>query len=52
MKKQYGERAKEVFYASKNKGKISGVDKRGHSKKRKKMNKAAEKHFFGSRHST
>ena len=28
MRKQYGKRAKEVFYASRNKGKISGIEKR------------------------
>jgi hypothetical protein len=27
MKKTYGKRAKQVFYASKNAGRISGVDK-------------------------
>lgn len=27
MRKQYGDKAKQVFYASKNAGKISGVDK-------------------------
>jgi len=32
MKKKYGKDAKKVFYASKNKGKIKGVDK----KRRKK----------------
>lgn len=28
MKKSYGKRAKQVFYASKNKGKIKGVEKK------------------------
>lgn len=28
MRKQYGKRAKQVFYASRNKGTISGVDRR------------------------
>jgi hypothetical protein len=28
MKKTYGKDAKKVFYASKNKGKITGVDKK------------------------
>lgn len=28
MRKQYGKRAEEVFYASRNKGKISGIEKR------------------------
>ena len=28
MKKQYGKKAEEVFYASKNKGTIKGVDKK------------------------
>lgn len=28
MRKKYGKRAKEVFYASRNKGTISGVDRR------------------------
>lgn len=27
MKRQYGKRAEQVFYASRNKGTISGVDK-------------------------
>jgi len=30
MKKEYGDKGKEVFYASKNKGSISGVDKKKH----------------------
>ena len=42
MKGQYGsKKGKQVFYASKNKGKIKGVDK-----KRKRLAKASE-HFFG-----
>jgi hypothetical protein len=28
MRKQYGRRAEEVFYASRNKGKIRGVERR------------------------
>ena len=44
MKKEYGsKKGEQVFYASKNKGRISGVDK-----KRKKINKIVEKHM-GSR---
>lgn len=36
MQKQYGKKkAEEVFYASKNKGKIKGVDKPKKSKKKK-----------------
>ena len=45
MMKEYGhETGKQVFYASKNKGTIKGVD-------RQKMNKAAEKKFFKGRSS-
>lgn len=32
MKKQYGDRAEQVFYASRNKGTISGVDVGKHRK--------------------
>ena len=43
MKKQYGKKkAEEVFYASKNKGVISGVD-RTKKKKSKKSNKRSKK---------
>jgi hypothetical protein len=36
MKKQYGKKkAEEVFYASKNKGTIKGVDKKKKSKKKR-----------------
>lgn len=28
MKKEYGEKAEQVFYATKNKGKIKGVEKK------------------------
>ena len=38
MKKQYGKEAEAVFYASKNKGVIKGVDK-----KRKTKNKKSKK---------
>jgi hypothetical protein len=38
MKKQYGKEAEAVFYASKNKGVIKGVDK-----KRKTKNKKSNK---------
>jgi len=41
MKKQYGKEAKAVFYASKNKGVIKGVDKTK-SKKSKKSNKRSK----------
>ena len=42
MKKEYGsKKGKQVFYASKHKGKIKGVDK-----KRKRLAKASE-HLFG-----
>ena len=34
MKKTYGKEAKAVFYASKNKGVIKGVEKRSRKKKR------------------
>lgn len=45
MKGQYGaKKGERVFYASKNKGTIKGVEKR-------KLGKAAEKHFFGSKFS-
>ena len=41
MRKTYGsKKGEQVFYASKNKGKISGIDK-----KRKKINKIVEKHL-------
>ena len=40
MKKQYGKKAEEVFYASKNKGVIKGVDKKRKTKS-KKSNKRA-----------
>tara|TARA_R100000654_G_scaffold21449_1_gene43256 strand:+ start:1497 stop:1670 length:174 start_codon:yes stop_codon:yes gene_type:complete len=43
MKKQYGKKkAEEVFYASKNKGVISGVD-RTKKKKSNKSNKRSKK---------
>ena len=46
MKGQYrNKKGDQVFYASKNAGKIKGVEKR------KKLNKDAVKHFFGSKHS-
>ena len=52
MKKEYGaKKGERVFYASKNKGKISGVDKGKHSKKKSGINKMAEKDFFNSKHS-
>tara|TARA_R100000655_G_C2876502_1_gene174406 strand:- start:174 stop:344 length:171 start_codon:yes stop_codon:yes gene_type:complete len=35
MKKQYGKKAEEVFYASKNKGVIKGVDKAKKTKSKK-----------------
>jgi hypothetical protein len=35
MKEKYGERAEEVFYASRNKGTIAGVDKTRRKKKKK-----------------
>ena len=35
MKKQYGKKAEEVFYASKNKGVIKGVDKKRKVKSKK-----------------
>jgi hypothetical protein len=34
MRKQYGDRADQVFYASKNKGTIKGVDRKSQGKKR------------------
>ena len=41
MKREYGsEKGKQVFYASKNKGRISSVDK-----KRKKLSKAIKEVF-------
>ena len=41
MRKTYGsKKGEQVFYASKNKGRISNVDK-----KRKRMNKIVEKHL-------
>ena len=43
MKKQYGKEAEAVFYASKNKGVIKGVDK-----KRKTKNKKSNKRFAES----
>ena len=50
MKKEYGtKKGERVFYASKNKGTISGVDKE--NRKKARLSKAAEKHFFNSRHS-
>ena len=42
MKKQYGKKAEEVFYASKNKGVIKGVDKKRKTKC-KKSSKNAKK---------
>lgn len=36
MKKEYGKDAEKVFYASKNKGTIKGVDKKKKKKKSKK----------------
>jgi len=42
MKKQYGKKAEEVFYASKNKGVIKGVDKKQKTKS-KKSSKNAKK---------
>lgn len=33
MKKEYGSKAEQVFYATMNKGKIKGVKKNGRSKK-------------------
>jgi len=42
MKKQYGKKAEEVFYASKNKGVIKGVDKTKKTKS-KKSNKRSKK---------
>tara|TARA_A100001015_G_C14629830_1_gene571235 strand:- start:310 stop:483 length:174 start_codon:yes stop_codon:yes gene_type:complete len=42
MKKQYGKKAEEVFYASKNKGVIKGVDKK-RKVKSKKSSKNAKK---------
>ena len=41
MKKQYGKEAEAVFYASKNKGVIKGVDKKRKTKN-KKSNKRAK----------
>lgn len=35
MKQTYGKKAKKVFYASKNKGVISGVDKKHYSRRMK-----------------
>ena len=47
MIKQYGsKKGEQIFYASKNKGVIEGVEGKSHSKK-KKLAKVAEKHFFG-----
>lgn len=40
MKKEYGNRANKVFYASRNKGTIRGVDKNYHKKKRALIEKA------------
>ncbi len=37
MREQYGDRAEEVFYASKNKGTISGVDNPKPHKKTKRV---------------
>lgn len=34
MKEKYGDKAEEVFYASKNKGTIKGVEKKGKKKKK------------------
>ena len=42
MKKQYGKKAEEVFYASKNKGVIKAVDKKRKTKS-KKSSKNAKK---------
>ena len=42
MKKQYGKKAEEVFYASKNKGVIKRVDKKRKTKS-KKSSKNAKK---------
>tara|TARA_A100001201_G_scaffold76616_1_gene69084 strand:+ start:958 stop:1131 length:174 start_codon:yes stop_codon:yes gene_type:complete len=42
MKKQYDKKAEEVFYASKNKGVIKGVDKKRKTKS-KKSSKNAKK---------
>lgn len=40
MKKEYGDKKGEsVFYASKNKGNISGVEEKSHKKAVKKMQK-------------
>jgi len=36
MRKQYGKRAEEVFYASRNKGVITGVEEGGKKHRRKK----------------
>lgn len=36
MKKEYGENAEKVFYASRNKGTITGVDPESRKKKPKK----------------
>ncbi len=54
MKKEYGgKKGKQVFYASKNAGKIKGVEKHHSGKGTKsRLNTAAEKHFFGSKYST
>ena len=44
MTEEYGsKKGKQVFYASKNKGKIKGVEH-----KRKKLEKAAKRGFFSS----
>ena len=47
MKKEYGsEKGEQVFYASKNKGRISGVDK-----KRQRISKIVEKHMASRNYS-
>ena len=51
MKKTYGKYAKAVFYASKNKGVIKGVD-RSKKKKSKKSNYCFEEGIKGSRWSS
>lgn len=53
MRESYGsKKGKQVFYASKNAGKISGVEKHHSGKGTKsRLNTAAGKMFFGSKYS-
>jgi len=44
MKKTYGKDAKAVFYASKNKGVIKGVEKKNRKKVVKALKKASKTH--------